>query len=143
VVTPGQTFDVTVAFHATGNRGVQPGRLELVAPAGWKVVEKSPGLFNVTVPDRAAPTAAFWRRDSVRESTYSLDDRTRLGQPLPATPLLARAHYSFNGSAGVAEREPQLAVGPALAVRFATDAGVLPVSRDRYRLRPGCAERLE
>jgi len=59
VVTPGQTFDVMVAFHARGNRSVQTGRLELVAPAGWKVVEKSPGLFNVTVPDRAAPPLLF------------------------------------------------------------------------------------
>ena len=111
VVTPGQTFDVTVALHARGNRDVQTGRLELVAPDGWKVVEKSPGLFNVTVRDQAAPTAAFWRRDSVRESTYSLDDPARFGLPLPASPLLARAHYTFNGVAGVAEREPQVAVG--------------------------------
>ena len=150
VATPGQTFDVAVTFHARApGESVQPGRLELVAPAGWMVVEKQPGRFTVTVPEQAAPTAAFWRRDSVRELTYSLDDPARFGHPLPAPPLLARAHYSFRGVNGVAEGEPQvstidtlgvqqlrpLAVGPALAVRFTTDSGVLPLNRDRYRLR--------
>jgi LmbE family N-acetylglucosaminyl deacetylase len=150
VATPGQSFDVLVKLHARApGVNVQAGRLELVAPAGWKIVEKSAGLFTVTAPADAQPTAAHWRRDSVRELTYSLDDAARFGQPLPAAPLIARAHYQFNGVQGVAEREPlvssidtlgvqqlrPLAVGPALAIRFTTDAGVLPADRDRYSVR--------
>ncbi len=87
VATPGQIFDVAVALHARApGQSVQPGRLELIGPQGWKVVEKRPGLFQVTVPDGAAPTAAFWRRGSVRELTYSLDDPRQFGQPLSPPP---------------------------------------------------------
>ena len=149
VATPGQSFDVAVTLHTRASAGVQPGRLELIAPAGWTVMEKSPELFAVTVAGGAAPTAAFWRRDSVRDLTYSLDTPAHFGQPLPPPPLLARAHYVYGGVAGAVEQEPRvsiidtlgvqqlrpLAVGPALAIRFATDAGVLPVDRDRYQLR--------
>ena len=150
VATPGQSFDVAVTLHArTHGQAVLPAHLELTGPAGWKIVEKAPGLFSVTVPDPASPTAAFWRRDSVRDLTYSLDNAASFGQPLPAAPLIARAHYTFNGVPGIAEREPHtstidtlgvqqlrpLAVGPALAIRFTTEAGVLPVNRDRYQLR--------
>ncbi len=150
VATPGQTFDVALTFHArAGDVPIKPERLELAAPAGWTVTEKKPGLFTVTVPAQAAYTAAYWHRNSVRDLTYTLDTPARFGQPLPAAPLTARAHYSLAGVPASIESEPRvstidtlgvqqlrpLAVGPALAVRFSTEAGVLPVERDRYQLR--------
>ena len=150
VATPGQTFDVALTFHArAGDVPIKPERLELVAPAGWTVTEKKPGLFAVTVPAQAAYTAAYWHRNSVRDLTYTLDTPARFGQPLPAAPLIARAHYSLAGVPASIDSEPRvstidtlgvqqlrpLAVGPALAVRFSTEAGVLAVERDRYQLR--------
>ena len=87
VATPGQSFDVAVTLHARApGESVQPGRVELAGPTGWNIVQKSPGLFSVTVPDQASPTAAFWRRDSVRDLTYTLDSAASFGQPFPAPP---------------------------------------------------------
>ncbi|MBM3794750.1 MAG: hypothetical protein FJW31_11920 [Acidobacteria bacterium] len=148
VATPGQAFDVALSFHSR-LRDLRPARYELLAAAGWTVAEKSPGRFAVTVSDSAAPTAAFWTRDPVRDLTYALQDPTRFGQPLPATPLRARAYYRHEGVENFVEAIPlvsridtlgvqqlcPLVVGPALSTHFATEAGVLPLGRRRYALR--------
>ena len=148
VATPGQTFEVALTFHSH-LRDLRPTRYELLGPAGWSIAENSPGRFTVTVPENAAPSAAFWMRDSVRELTYTLSDPSRFGQPLPAPPLLARAHYRYEDVESFVEATPlvsridtlggqqlrPLAVGPALSVHFATEAGVLPLGRSRYALR--------
>ena len=149
VAAPGQSFDVAVQLHVRSGLNVQPGRIELLAPPDWKIAEKRPGLFTVTVPEQAVPTAAYWSRNAIRDLTYSLDAVAPFGEPLSRPALRARAHYTFQGIAASIEREPQVAtidtlgvqqlrpfaVGPALAVRFTTEAGVLPANRDRYEVR--------
>lgn len=152
VATPGQSFDVAVHFHAHLAAGqLKPAKIELLpAAAGWTVQEKAPGLFTVTVPENAASTRAFWRRESIRSLNYTIDQDAdaRFGEPLPLPPLIARAHYDYEGVRNFVDREAQvsridtlgvqqlrpLAVGPALSVRFATEAGVLPASRNRYEV---------
>jgi LmbE family N-acetylglucosaminyl deacetylase len=148
LATPGQTFRVAAAFHNRLNGPAKLDRIELQAPPGWKITNLPNHVFEVTVPDSAKPARAFWRRESVRELNYRLDEPSLFGQPLPPDPLVARAHFSLYGvsastdavvkvstvdTLGVQHLKPLL-VGPRLSVQFSGDYGVLPLNRDRYQV---------
>jgi LmbE family N-acetylglucosaminyl deacetylase len=148
LATPGRQFEVAATFHNRGAGPVTLENIELSAPPGWQIQRKSEKLFQVKVADHAAPTKAFWQRDSVRDLQYRTLDPALYGQPLPPPPLTARATYRVHGVQASIEREVlvsridsigvqhlrPLAVGPALSVRFDTDHGVLPITRNQYEV---------
>lgn len=139
--TPGQKFTVSTALH-----GAKADRVELIT--GWKTSPLADGRFEVTVPDDATPTRAYWFRDSVRQTHYKLDRDDWFGQPLPPAPLRARAYYKINGVEAFVERDVMtsyrdtlgvqfrrsLAVAPPVSLRYATEAGFLPVGAGGYTL---------
>ncbi|MDZ7639444.1 MAG: PIG-L family deacetylase [Bryobacterales bacterium] len=148
VATPGQTFDVQVSFSPRlANEAVMRNMI-LDAPPGWKVETVGDGKFRVTVPRGAAASAAFWKRDSVKQTFYRYESDAVFGQALPQAPLHARVTYEFRGTFAIV-REPVLvsymdekglqhrraiAVGPALSLETETEAGIFPIGKDSYNL---------
>jgi LmbE family N-acetylglucosaminyl deacetylase len=152
----GQVFEVTGNFHAPAGAGVDSepvsvelGKIELLAPRGWKVEPAGENRFRVTVASDAAPTKAYWSRDSVWDVHYDYDPNAKpFGRLLPEAPLRARGAYTVEGieasveqavetsyvdTIGVQRRRP-LVVGPAVSVRVPTEAGVLPLGGEKYSL---------
>jgi LmbE family N-acetylglucosaminyl deacetylase len=142
VAVPGQRFEVSVKLH-----GAEALTAELRGPFAVEPLEK--GRFRVTVPAGAAPVRAHWRRSSVRETAYTVDASAPFYAPAPAPPLVARV--TFEGgemetpvlvspldTLGVEKLQP-LVVGPPVAVRFATEAGILPLASNTYEVQ--CAVR--
>ncbi|MBI3678849.1 MAG: PIG-L family deacetylase [Acidobacteria bacterium] len=143
--TPGQRFTVTASFHSPN---LPMERIELLVPAGWSVKQLDAGRFEIQLPGDAAPTAAYWRRPSVREARYNISEDQWFGRPLPPCPVRARAIYRVGGVEASVERDVQvsyldqlgiqlrrsLAVAPAVSLRFFTEAGYLPLRGGAYRL---------
>jgi LmbE family N-acetylglucosaminyl deacetylase len=151
IAVPGQVFDVTCDFFAPAG-GAAPavlGKVELIAPPGWKVESAGENRFRVTVAADAALTKAYWSRDSVWQVHYEYAAGAKpFGRPLPAPPLRARATYTVAGVEASVEQDVQtslvdtigvqhrrtLVVGPAVSVRIPTEAGVLPLGSAEYSL---------
>jgi len=127
VAVPGQTFNVSVKLHGAGIQSVE-------FKGGLIAKQLEPGRYQVTVPPDADITKAHWRRNSVRETAYQHDP---VAPPLTVkitykdgeieTPVLVSPLDSF----GVEELQP-LAIGPPVAIKFATEAGILPMSSNSY-----------
>ncbi|MCP5114618.1 MAG: PIG-L family deacetylase, partial [bacterium] len=143
VAVPGQTFQVKTALY-----GAEATGMDVVAPSGWQVEKAGDNRFRITVGPNAYPSQAHWSRPSVWDPAYRIADDQLFGLPVPPVPVKARASYrvagveatvegkaltSFVDPTGV-QRRRSLAVGPAVSVRFATEAGVLPVGRGEYGL---------
>jgi len=156
VAVPGQTYTVSVSL---ANRSALPVKIlesTLVAPPRWKIEAIAPAaaadlapnqasraLFRVTVPEDAEVTAPFWRRSSLEDAIYAVDEPSRIGDPLPGFPLRARVRYSAAGAENAigavvqtrtidplrGEIARELAVEPALSVRPGPPLAVVPLSR--------------
>ncbi|MBI2689929.1 MAG: PIG-L family deacetylase [Acidobacteria bacterium] len=137
IAVPGQTFNVTVRLH-----GAEMQHVEFLGALSARPLE--PGRYQVTVPADAAFTKAHWRRKSVRETAYQTDGGTPFYAPNPAPPLIARVTYAGGeietpvlasplDALGVEKLKP-LAVGPPIAVKFATEAGILPLTSRTYEV---------
>jgi LmbE family N-acetylglucosaminyl deacetylase len=148
VATPGQRFPVAVNLYQRLQPLAKLLHVELQAPAGWTVQPDGDGQFQVTVPADAPPTAAFWQRESVKETFYRYDSDRVFGKPLPEAPLHALVTVEYEGLR-IHVRQPvlvsqvddqglqfrkSLSVGPALSLRTETDAGLLPLGTAAYRL---------
>ncbi len=152
VAVPGQTFEVSCDFFAAAGAAAAANKAalsktELIAPPGWKVEAAGENRYRVTVAADAPPTKAYWSRDSVWDVHYQYaPDAKPFGKPLPAAPLRARATYTVAGVEASVEQDVQtsfvdtigvqhrrtLVVGPAVAVRMPTEAGVLPLGGRNY-----------
>ena len=147
IATPGQTVEVTARLFAAGDlpEGIA---CRVDAPAGWEV-EALDGLrFRVTVPEDAQHSAVPWRRASVWDLSYDDTAQEHWSRALPRSPLRVSCSYRVNGTqlhlsaaaqasyidAERIQRRRELAVGPAVAVEFATDAGVIVAGSGAYRL---------
>jgi LmbE family N-acetylglucosaminyl deacetylase len=137
VAVPGQTFNVSVKLHGGSAQSV-----EFKGAMSVKLIE--PGRYQVTVPPDAQPTKAHWRRNSVRETSYQIDKSAPFFAPKAAPPLVAKIKYEGGeietpvfvsplDSLGVEKLKP-LVAGPPIAVKFATIAGILPLSQNTYEL---------
>lgn len=148
VAVPGQSFEVRVSCTPRLSREARLRDVALDAPAGWRVDTLGEGKFRVTVPANAASNAAFWSRDSVRQTLYRYASDAVFGQPLPEAPLHARVSYEYRGSVATVQ-EPVLvsymderglqhrraiAVGPALSLETETEAGLFPIGKAAYAL---------
>jgi len=129
LAVPGQTFNVSVRLHGADAQ-------EVKFNGGLIAKQIEPGRFQVTVPPDFPLTQAHWRRNNVRETAYQLTP------PPPAltvtitykdgeieTPILV----SPLDTLGVEKRMP-LAVGPPIAVKFATEAGILALTNRTYEV---------
>ena len=136
VATPGQTFNVTVKLH-----GSEAQKVEFLGALETKQLE--PTRYQITVPANAPKTQAHWRRENVRETAYQIGNAP-FHQPNAAAPLVARITYKDGeietpvlvsplDTLGVEKLKP-LAVGPPIAIKFATEAGILPLSQNTYEL---------
>jgi LmbE family N-acetylglucosaminyl deacetylase len=143
LAVPGQTFIVAVKLH-----GATPSTITFRAAEGIHIKPLEDGRFQVTVGARAPYTRAFWHRESIRETTYRFTEPARANFPDSELPLIATVSYSAGESRGTIEQPVMvsilegglerllpLRIGPPVAVRIATEAGILPRAANRYPLR--------
>ena len=156
VAVPGATYPVSVSVS---NRSPAPLRIlqtSLVAADGWRIEAvsdagavtvaphaSSHALFRITVPTDAPPTAPFWKRATVEDALYTVDDPRMIGDPLPPFPLRARVRYAVGDAENTTETIVQtrtidalrgeiareLLVEPPLSVRPNPPLVVVPLSR--------------
>ncbi len=156
VAVAGGTYPISVSLSNRSSSSIRIVETSLVAPDDWKIEnagtaaaaeiagnQTSRALFRLTVPGTAALTAPFWRRASLEEAMYTVDDPSRIGDPLPAFPIRARVRYSAGGAENTIETVVQtrtidplrgeiareLAVEPALSLRCVPPLAVVPLSR--------------
>ena len=155
VVTPGQTFAVTVSAYA--NSTVKPGVLSLSAAPGWSVVKKGEKTsevggrlvlqseFNVTVGADVAPTRPYWLTAPRNGDMFAVD-RAKTGatgiEPIAPAALMGVADFSIAGESVKASQEieyryadkalgeirHELKVAPAVSVNVSPDILVYPIS---------------
>ena len=139
VAAPGETFEASVHLRA-GAADLERREISIRAPGGWEVSKTAEDRYRITVPEDAASSAVHWGRQSVWDASYEFARGGRWGFALPEPPLVAEATYWVEGTpvrveamaatsyldAERVQRRRGLAVGPAVSVTFATDAGVLP-----------------
>lgn len=147
VAQPGMSFPVRLQLYQRGPKPVEGIRYSVRGPATLEPRGEA-GAFHLKLNANAALTRNYWRRASVREATYTLDDPALLGQPLPGTGLRAIAAFNFQSVPVTIEREIEtssvdsrigaqrqpLAIGPAVSVRFDTASGMVPLGRRQYEL---------
>ncbi len=159
---PGQQFFVRVHINNPGPGALDVSRVWLESPPGesWNIAPASPAppsipagqaadpRFSVGVPPDAAPTRPYFTRPS-HEQPYLdiLDDRVRNLSFAPY-PLAAWAEFTFDG---VAIRDGQvvqtahrqtgpglvlnpLMIAPAVSVRIAPAAGVVPLDAKSFTI---------
>jgi len=146
LAVPGQTFRVAVTPSVRGRAAAEVLEIGLQAPPGWTVRELGKGRFEVTVAANAASSRAYWTRPSVRATSYALTEPALFSQPLTPPPLQARVRLRTGGvewtvmesvetssaDSVSGQQRRALASGPVVSVRFATEAGILPVDQARY-----------
>lgn len=129
VVTPGAKWTATVTPFVRGGEQVE-------------VIDKG------VRAGAARPTAAFWRRDSVHESVYKLDDESLFGLALPPAPFIGWARFryrdvEFEVTSPVeaslvdpvgGQSRRTLVIGPPVSVSFSSEAGTLPAAARTYKL---------
>ncbi|HET7453363.1 MAG TPA: NEW3 domain-containing protein, partial [Thermoanaerobaculia bacterium] len=155
VAVPGGSYPVSVTLANRSARDLRVAGAEISAPAGWRVEQTTPApadvpaggtaraLFRVTAPAEPAFTVPYWRRDSVEDAIYTVDDPTRIGDALPPFPLEARIRYAFGGADGAigttvqtrtidplrGEIARDLAIEPGVSVRTSPPLAVVPLAR--------------
>lgn len=107
-VTPGQRFEVRVAFT---NRGSLPARSVTLALADsdrsgdWRLAAGAPEdtalqnrpivrTFDVAVPPRARLTRPYFSRTSIQDARYAFDDEAAAYRPFEPPPLEVVARYA-------------------------------------------------
>jgi LmbE family N-acetylglucosaminyl deacetylase len=139
----------TIAPHTDTQPGTQAGKqpwqIERTAAPGLDSIAASVGevLFQVTVPQHAAPTQPYFTRPSIAQAFYDLSDPKLAGRSLSPYPLSGYAEFNYDGVPirlvevvqGVErERGPgtlrtPLVVTPGLSVNVAQPVAVLPAGK--------------
>ncbi len=139
VAAPGETFEASVHLRA-GAVDLERREISIGAPSGWEVSKTAEDRYRITVAGDAASSAVHWGRESVWDLSYEITQGGQWGRALPRPPLVAEATYWIEDTpvrvgamaatsyldAERVQRRRGLAVGPAVSVEFATDAGVFP-----------------
>jgi len=146
VFNAGDTFRVRTTFASANTNNLSATEAKLLTPPGWRVSSIAPDRFQVTIPENAAPTSAFWVRDSIRDGSYRITRPELIGEPVTPAPLKALLTYSVAGveasvqttvktssinSSGIQFRH-SVAVAPRVSVQFRPDMIALPRGRSRY-----------
>jgi LmbE family N-acetylglucosaminyl deacetylase len=141
LASPGVPFRVRSRLHVRSSQPVKLGGLRFEAQPDARHRQIESGLYEHVL--NGAPTAAHWRRSSIRETRYEYTSPAQWGRALPAVPLVYVQEFEFQGAKGEVRavpltrqidpiglevREP-LALGPGLSVRFTESALVMPSTR--------------
>jgi LmbE family N-acetylglucosaminyl deacetylase len=155
VVTPGQTFNITLNAYA--NSTAKLGEFGLIAAPGWSVVKKGEKTsevegrlvlqaeYTVMVPANAEPTRPYWL-NSARSGdmfTVSKSDRSSTGiEPVSPTTVTGFAGFDIAGvqvrtsqiseyryaDRALGEIRHELKVAPAVSVNVSPDILIYPKS---------------
>lgn len=152
---PGQPIEVNVHVANQGKAPVQIDSTALVGDGGnWKFKESKavatsmPGgqasdvTITGSVPENAPITKPYFSRPNLEQPYYNLDNAAYLGLPTMPYPLQARVLYSFGGVQasisgtvqtthrvnGIGPVLEPLLIAPAISVRVAPQAGVIPMN---------------
>jgi len=162
VAIPGQEFWVKV--HATNPTSVPVnlGSVVLETPQGeqWTIdpATQSGGTlagnqskdlrFTVHVPQNAGFTGPYFTRPNVEQPYYDIIEPKYLNLPLAPYPIAARLHFTFDGVPFEVSQVVQsvsrvngagtvfepLALGPAISVSIAPQAGIVPLGEKSFDL---------
>ncbi|HEU0124178.1 MAG TPA: PIG-L family deacetylase [Bryobacteraceae bacterium] len=136
VAVPGQSFNVDISLD-----GAEIENVEFLG--SFETRQLQPNLFRIAVPANAPPTTVQWHRDNIRQTAYDIDKAAPFDAPTVPNPLRVRVTYKEGGqieapvlvspldTLGV-ERLKPLAVGPPIAIQFASEAGILPLAANTY-----------
>lgn len=155
VVTPGQTFDVSVSAYA--NSTAKLIKSDLAAPHGWTVVRKDDKTseadgrtllqaeYTVTVAARADPTRPYWLNSERKGDRFAIErpnqDATGI-EPVSAPALSAFADFDIAGvmvrarqegqfrfaDRAVGELRHEIKVAPVVSVNVSPDILIFPKS---------------
>jgi LmbE family N-acetylglucosaminyl deacetylase len=140
LVTPGETFKVSVQFQSRGeNSEVEAVAASLITPPGWSatLIQERGDLyiFQVKTPEDAAPTKPYWYRKDLNVDRYATENDYTGIEPYVPAPVIAKVTYLSNGiSASVVkpvhyrrfdldtggERRSEIAVAPKVSISFNT-----------------------
>jgi hypothetical protein len=162
IAIPGQQFWVKVHANSPSNLPVQLESVALDTPQGeqWKIdpQNQSGGTLNgnqskdlrftVQVPQNAAFTRPYFTRPDIEQPYYDIIDPKYLNLPLAPYPISARLRFTFDGlpfeiaqviqsvsrGNGVGTVFEPLAVGPAISVSIAPQAGIVPLGEKSFDL---------
>jgi LmbE family N-acetylglucosaminyl deacetylase len=162
VAIPGQVFWVKV--HATNPTGlpVQLDSVALETPQGeqWTIdpANQTGGTlkgnqsadvrFTVHVPQNAGFTRPYFTRPDIEQPYYDIQDSKYLTLSLAPYPLSARLHFTYDGApfeisqviqsikrvTGSGTVFEPLALGPAISVSIAPQAGIVPLGAKSFDL---------
>jgi len=162
IAIPGQEFWVKV--HATNPTGVpvQLENVELQTPQGeqWKIdpTNQSGGAlignqskdtrFTVHVPQNAGFTRPYFTRPDIEQPSYDILEPKYLSLPLAPYPISATLRFTFDGAPFEISQVVQsvsrvngsgtvfepLALGPAISVSIAPQAGIVPLGEKSFDL---------
>ena len=154
-VVPGQTFAINVHVADQGALPVSVNSVAIRPVAGdWKLSQQNAAIqslaagqandavFRATVPQDGPLTRAYFSRPSLEQSYYNIHNTRYLTLPSMPYPLTASMTYTYDGVAVSVENVVQTArretaqgivlnpllVAPAISVRVAPPAGVMPLS---------------
>jgi LmbE family N-acetylglucosaminyl deacetylase len=162
IAIPGQQFWVKVHANSPSKLPVQLESVALDTPQGeqWKIdpQNQSGGTlkgnqskdlrFTVQVPQNAAFTRPYFTRPDIEQPYYDIIDPKYLNLPLAPYPISARLRFTFDGLPfeiaqviqsvsrvnGAGTVFEPLAVGPAISVSIAPQAGVVPLGEKSFDL---------
>lgn len=162
IAIPGQQFWVKVHTTNPTNTPVQLERVTLEAPQGeqWTVdpTDQSGGAlsenqskdlrFTVHVPQNAGFTRPYFTRPDIEQPYYDILEPKYLNLPLAPYPISARLRFTFDGVPfeisqvvqcvsrvnGAGTVFEPLALGPAISVSIAPQAGIVPLGAKSFDL---------
>jgi len=136
LVTPGESFKVSVQFQGQGEGSeIEAAVASLITPPGWTatLIQENEGLFifQVKVPEDAAPTKPYWFRADPAVDRFSTEEGFTGIEPYVPAPVIAKVTYLSNGiSASVkkpvnyrwfnldTEMRSEIAVVPKISISF-------------------------
>jgi LmbE family N-acetylglucosaminyl deacetylase len=162
IAIPGQQFWVKVHANSPSNLPVQLESVALDTPQReqWKIdpQNQSGGTlkgnqskdlrFTVQIPQNAAFTRPYFTRPDIEQPYYDIIDPKYLNLPLAPYPISARLRFTFDGlpfeiaqviqsvsrANGAGTVFEPLAVGPAISVSIAPQAGIVPLGEKSFDL---------
>ncbi|HXI90191.1 MAG TPA: PIG-L family deacetylase [Blastocatellia bacterium] len=156
IVTPGQTFTVTLSAFA--NSAAKLGRFGLVTPAGWTVVQKGKekvtevdgrlvlqAEYTVTASTDAEPTRPYWLNSARKGDMFAIEKPGEGATGIePVSPAAIEAFVDFKigepsvrasqeveyryADRALGEIRHELKVAPAVSVNVSPDILVYPKS---------------
>lgn len=159
---PGQNFNVQVHLANQSSEPVTIEKVQLKNSDGapWSVQQfhapettlaansATDARFSVTVPENAAYTRPYFSRPNIAQPYYDIHNAKDLNLPVAPYPLAAWADVAYHGVTIRLGKDVQteeritgpglvanpLVVGPAISVWMSSEAGIVPLQAQSFRL---------